>query len=123
MSRILIVEDNKDHRRLLRSILSRLNFDILEAGTTAEAETMLESETIDLLILDHGLPNKLGADWYYQYLQTRTDRRKDIPVLFITVYGMSAEVKKLARERKVVFLPKPLEATDLLDAAKNLLKQ
>ena len=61
--RILIVEDNDDHfaitSRLLRAEAaeSRFHAHTLRAGTIAEAVATLQTETIDVVLLDLGLPD------------------------------------------------------------------
>jgi two-component system OmpR family response regulator len=121
MYRILIVEDNKDHRRLLRDILRDMGNDVIETSTTTEAEGVLEREAIDLIVLDHGLPNIRGGDWYYEYLQMQPDRIRDLPVVLLTVFGMNPEIKDLSREKRVRVIPKPMETKDLIDAVRKLL--
>ena len=122
MNRILIVEDNKDHRRLVGDILRDLGYDVVEASNTTEAEGILEREAIDLIVLDHGLPNTKGGDWYCRYLQRKPGIR-DLPVVLLTVFGMEPEIKRLALEKRVKVIPKPMEARDLIYTVENLLSE
>lgn len=59
--RILLVEDDRDLRALMRRHLSGRGFQIDEAGSVAQARACLDQATPDLLILDISLPD--GTGW------------------------------------------------------------
>jgi len=58
---ILIVEDDPEMRNIYRYSLEKEGFTLTEAANGAQALTLLESQTYDLLILDMLLPN-MGGD-------------------------------------------------------------
>lgn len=55
-SRILIVEDDVDLRRMFRQALTLAGYDAIEAGDGMEALRVLDRELPDAVILDLGLP-------------------------------------------------------------------
>jgi DNA-binding response OmpR family regulator len=57
---ILLVEDERKLRDLVRSYLERAGFAVLSTGSGAEALTLAESASPDLLVLDLGLPDVPG---------------------------------------------------------------
>jgi DNA-binding response OmpR family regulator len=57
---ILLVEDERKLRDLVRSYLERAGFMVLSTGSGAEALSLTESGSPDLLILDLGLPDVPG---------------------------------------------------------------
>jgi DNA-binding response OmpR family regulator len=57
---ILLVEDERKLRDLVRSYLERAGFAVLSTGSGAEALSLAESASPDLLILDLGLPDIAG---------------------------------------------------------------
>jgi DNA-binding response OmpR family regulator len=57
---ILLVEDERKLRDLVRSYLEQAGFAVLSTGSGAEALTLVESASPDLLILDLGLPDVAG---------------------------------------------------------------
>jgi DNA-binding response OmpR family regulator len=59
-STILLVEDERKLRDLVRSYLERAGFMVLSTGSGAEALSLAESGSPDLLILDLGLPDVSG---------------------------------------------------------------
>lgn len=60
--RVLIVEDDRDIRSLLHSVLTVEGFDISTAVSVSEARAMVEHEAPDLILLDLGLPDGRGED-------------------------------------------------------------
>ena len=125
MDRILIVEDDRDHQRLLRDLLGDMGeVEIVAVSNTSEAEKILESEVIDLIILDHWMSDNTGGDWYLHYLHGHKEERiRKLPVLFVTILAMNPEIKRLAREKNVIVIPKPVEFRDLIFSAKKLLQR
>jgi DNA-binding response OmpR family regulator len=59
---ILVVEDERDIRELLRRYLERAGHSVLSAGTGAEALRLLDESRPDLVLLDLGLPDIDGTD-------------------------------------------------------------
>ena len=62
MATVLVVEDERDIRDLLRRYLEREGHAVLTAGTGAEALRLLEDGAPDLVLLDLGLPDIDGFD-------------------------------------------------------------
>jgi DNA-binding response OmpR family regulator len=57
---VLVVEDERKLRDLIRSYLERAGFMVLSTGSGAEAITMADTGAPDLVILDLGLPDVPG---------------------------------------------------------------
>ncbi len=62
MPTVLVVEDERDIRELLRRYLERAGLSVLTTGTGAEAIMLLTSAPPDLVVLDLGLPDVDGTD-------------------------------------------------------------
>ena len=59
---VLVVEDERDIRELLRRYLERADYAVLTSATGAEAIGYLEGGTADLVLLDLGLPDIDGFE-------------------------------------------------------------
>ena len=57
---VLLVEDERKLRELVRSYLERAGFTVLSTGSGAEAITLASAAAPDLVILDLGLPDVSG---------------------------------------------------------------
>ena len=75
--RILLVEDNDDHRTLVRHALDRLRdwyeLRVTEAGTLAAAREVLLSQPIDVGLIDLGLPDSDVSDTLGEILRLDSD--------------------------------------------------
>jgi len=58
--KVLIVEDEKSILKLLRTILTANQYDVIEASTGTEALSLINSHCPDLILLDLGLPDMDG---------------------------------------------------------------
>jgi DNA-binding response OmpR family regulator len=59
--KILLIDDNKDFGRLLKSFLANKDFEVLLAHTLGEGMAILEKERPEYIFLDNGLPD--GSGW------------------------------------------------------------
>lgn len=109
--RILIVEDDSVTAHDIRSALERHGFPILgPAKTREEAEAIVESESVDLAILDVKLDTLDGGIEISRNLQ----ERNEIPSLFVTGYSREAVFSKIDSKLSVGFLRKPFSDEELL---------
>jgi two-component system, OmpR family, response regulator len=86
-SRVLVVEDDADLRRLLGKGLDEEGFIVSVARTGAEALTAAESSQPDLVVIDIGLPDADGRD----VCQALRSRGVEVPVLFLTARDTGAD--------------------------------
>ncbi len=82
MKSILVVDDDKQNRFLIRVFLQRLGYSVLEAEDGLQALRLLKTQRPDLIILDAMMPNMDG----FTALKTiREDpATRDIPVIILT---------------------------------------
>lgn len=88
---ILVVDGVAINRRLIRATLKDSQYRILEALQASDAFRILESESVDLLIVDMMLPELSGPDFCRR---VRAERRTQLlPILMLTsVHGVENEV-------------------------------
>ncbi len=110
---ILVVEDETGIRELVRKILLRERYRVLEAGTAEEALTLSQGQSIDLLITDVMLPGIHGPELARQMQQAAPG----LKTLFIS--GFTGEEKVPAGAR---FLAKPFTLSSLLDKVRAALE-
>lgn len=118
---ILIADPHQINRRLLRSILRSEPYRILEATNHLDAFALLESEKIDLLVLDLMMPD-IGAPEFCRRL--KADRRtRLIPILVITsVQGVENEINGIESGADE-FLFKPLHPAVVRTRIAAMLRQ
>jgi len=117
--RLLIVDDVPDNLFLVRTILEEEGYEIITSSNGQDALKVIESEPIDLVLLDVMMPKMDG------YEVTRRIRgMKDlpfIPILLITAYDRANAVKGLDLGADE-FIRKPIEADELLARVRSLLR-
>jgi DNA-binding response OmpR family regulator len=78
VSTVLVVEDDRDIRDVVRRYLERAGHAVLSTGSGAEASRLLDDAAVDLVVLDLGLPDVDGLD---VLRQARAGRRTPVVVL------------------------------------------
>jgi putative two-component system response regulator len=106
---ILIVDDIDLNRRLLRAILKTARYKILDAKRPSEAVSLMESQRVDLVVVDLVMPEMSGPDFCRML---KSDRKTQlIPILMTTsVQGSENEVAGIESGADE-FLIKPLQPT------------
>ena len=61
--KILVVEDEANIRSFVQTVLEANGYQVLTAGTCAQAQLMFSSHLPDLVVLDLGLPDRDGQDF------------------------------------------------------------
>ena len=114
--RVLIVDDDTPVRMLVRSVLQRSGYTVLEAQNGGEAVLLAEEHpgAIDLLITDVVLPRMSGP----QLAERQRRARPELKVLFMSGY---AEHALHGREAEAHVLDKPFNAAALLVKVRSVL--
>jgi len=103
---VLIVDSEDINRRLMRGILKTSPYRILECARASDAVRLMESETIDLIIVDLVLP-EIGGPAFCRLVKANR-RTQLVPVLMLTsVHGIENEIEGLTSGADE-FLLKPL---------------
>lgn len=79
-TKILIVDDAQQVRRVLRTALSSEGYTIFEAGTGEEALNVFRSSPPDAVLLDVNMPGMSGLETCKEIRRT-----SDVPILMLTV--------------------------------------
>lgn len=90
LSRVLIVDDQPDARRLIRRVLdARGRYKIDEAGTGQQALEIVDQKPPDLIVLDLMMPEMDGFSLLEKFKSRRHTR--DVPVIVVTAKELSSE--------------------------------
>jgi len=116
---ILIVEDDTTIARFVELELQHSGFKVLRAGEGPTAIELLESNDVDLVILDLMLPGIDGID------VARHIRKKDasVPILMLTARSETRDVVAGFEAGADDYLRKPFEVPELLSRVRALLKR
>ena len=119
MSRILIVEDNRDYSATLASNLEREGYDVAVASTGTAGLSEAKTFRPDLIVLDLMLPAMNG----YSVLQRLRDEGRETPVLIMTARGTEEEKLRGFDLGADDYLVKPCGLREFLARVRALLKR
>src|SRR5512143_7961 len=109
---VLVVDDVGDLRRLITIALRRAGFEVVEAASGEAAMEVLASRSIDVLVLDMGLPAMSGTD-VVRALRARPETLT-LPILLMTGSGTSQSVIEGLDAGADDFLAKPVRLDELV---------
>jgi CheY-like chemotaxis protein len=117
MTRVLIVDDSKMSRKIMRRVIpARPDYELVEADSGKRALEMVAAEPFDVMFLDLTMPELDG----YQVLEALRDVPNRPRVVVV-----SGDVQKLGQERVKrlgawSFLCKPVQAELVTGALKEM---
>lgn len=106
---ILVIDDEKQILRALRTILSQQNYQVTTTGTGEEGLALATAVQPDIIILDLGLPDMTGVE-VCQQLREWTD----IPVIVLSAHDSEAEKVAALDAGADDYLTKPFGVDELL---------
>lgn len=115
--RLLIVEDDKDYRKILRHLFSTNGYSVSEAGNGAEGLKAARVQPPDLALLDFEMPGMNGYELLQELRSTEETRR--LPVIFLTGAARRRHLRELGLD-VARFLDKPIANADLLTAVAKI---
>jgi len=115
--KILIVDDDPDHRQGLNLRLRANHFETVLASDAAQAVSTARKDRPDLVLLDLRLP---GDDGFVVMEQFRASAElRVIPVIVITILNSARD--RALEAGAVAFFQKPADNTELLAAIRRVL--
>jgi two-component system KDP operon response regulator KdpE len=107
--RILIVDDEPQIRRFLRTSLSAHGYRVIEASSGREAVTLTTTERPELVLLDLGLPDIDGLGVIRRLREWST-----VPIIVVSVRGQEGEKIEALDSGADDFITKPFGMGELL---------
>ncbi len=111
--RILLVDDNRINRRVARLMLEASASSIVEAENGRQALDLLESEPVDLVLLDVHMPVMDGIETL-QHIRGRAISWSRIPIIAVTADAMAGDREKLLALGMNGYLSKPIDKNELI---------
>ena len=117
---VLLVEDEEPLRRVLRDLLEREGFTVVEAADGVEALDEVDRSAPDVLVLDLNLP-RLDGYGVLSHLRARPSTAK-LPVIVLTAKGDEENEVRVFENGANDFLTKPFRPRALSARLRALLK-
>ena len=117
-SHILVVDDDKGIRELVKEYLDQKNFITSTAKDAYDAKEKTKFIKFDLIILDIMMPGKTGLDFLKE-----NKNSLDTPVILLTAKGETADRIEGLETGADDYLAKPFEPRELILRIKNILNK
>jgi twitching motility two-component system response regulator PilH len=119
MSLIMIVDDSPTEVHIMKTALEKHGFQTLSAANGDECLTLAREVKPDLIFMDVVMPGLNG----FQATRTlsRDPKTKSIPIVMVTTKGQETDRIWGMRQGAVDYLVKPVDASDLVAKANEVL--
>ncbi len=123
MKKILIVDDEKEIRELIKEKLTQNKYSVMTASSAQEGIIIAKTSQPDLILLDIAMPE---MDGYLTCEKLKQDSKtRDIPVLLLT--GKDLESKSVMERCNDVgacdYISKMTSLKELLEKVKEIIKE
>ena len=119
MFHILVVDDDKNTRKLIEAVLRRENFTVSTSENGKDALEKLDGEHIDLVVLDVMMPEMDG----YEFTKTLRESENDIPILMVSAKQLPTDKHKGFLVGTDDYITKPIDEEEMLLRIKALLRR
>ena len=119
MFQILVVDDDRNTRLLLKAVLQAENYTVFTAENGEDALEVMDKEHIDLVVLDVMMPKMDGLEF------TRILRQTDnnLPILMVSARQMPADKRQGFLVGTDDYITKPIDEVEMLLRIKALLRR
>ena len=116
---ILIVEDEPRNLKLLRDLLQRFGYEILEALDGEQGVKLAGDKIPDLILMDIMMPKMDGLE-ATRIIKADT-KTKHIPIIALTSYAMKGDREKTVEAGCDGYIAKPIDIKEVLSAIEHYL--
>jgi CheY-like chemotaxis protein len=118
---VLIVDDEPDARTLVSRIVEERGARAVTAQSGEEAFRLLNTELIDILVTDIGMPDYDGYKFIQQIRVSEPKRVRNIPAIALTAYARAEDRQRALLAGYQMHLAKPVEPRELIAGIASLL--
>lgn len=117
-TKILIVDDESDIRKIVRLLLERRGHLVIEATNGCDAVTLVREQSPDLIVMDIMMPKMSGIDAVKTIREFST-----APIIFLTARSLDADKESAYLSGGDDYLEKPFSSTELILKIEAMLRR
>jgi len=118
---ILYVEDNEVNRKIVRDLLRRTSYRLIEAHDGEAGVALAHEQRPDLILMDVQLPKLSGIDAMRALRQAPGTAQT--PIIAITSFALSGDEQRAKDAGATAYLAKPYSPRNLLDMIRRLVPE
>ncbi len=122
IEKILVVDDNQDIRDLVVHILSADGFHVYTASNGEDALAILNSNPVNLVLLDVMMPGKSGLEVLAEIRSGSNRSLRDIPVMMITAKSSTEDIDAALAIGASSYIVKPFRGTTIREKVRSILE-
>lgn len=119
MLNILVVDDDRNTRMLLKAVLISENYTVFTAENGEDALLVMDRQHIDLVVLDIMMPKIDG----YEFTSILRQTDNNLPILMVSAKQLPADKKKGFLVGTDDYMTKPIDEEEMLLRIKALLRR
>lgn len=119
MFNILVVEDDKNLRKLMTTYLKKNDYNVFEAFNGTQALDIMDTEYIDLIISDIMMPEMNG----YEFVKSLRECKYEMPILLVTAKSAIEDKKEGFLLGADDYMVKPINMEEMILRVQVLLKR
>ena len=119
MFQILVVDDDKNTRMLLKAVLQAENYTVFTAENGEDALMVMDKEHIDLVVLDIMMPKMDG----YTFTKLLRENNNNLPILMVSAKQLPTDKQKGFLVGTDDYMTKPIDEVEMLLRIKALLRR
>ena len=119
MFQILVVDDDRNSRLLLRAVLQAENYTVFTAENGEDALEVMDREHIDLVVLDVMMPKMDG----YEFTRILRQTDNNLRILMVSARQMPADKRQGFLVGTDDYITKPIDEVEMLLRIKALLRR
>ena len=119
MFQIMVVDDDRNTRTLLKAVLEAENYTVFTAENGVDALDVMDAHHIDLEVLDIMMPKMDG----YQFTRTLRESNNNLPILMVSARQLPSDKKHGFLVGTDDYMTKPIDEEEMLWRIKALLRR
>lgn len=119
MFHVLVVDDDKNTRLLLRAVLEGEHYTVFTAENGREAMDIMDREHVDLVVLDIMMPEMDG----YRFTEILRENQSTLPILMVSAKQLPEDKRRGFLVGTDDYMTKPIDEDEMLLRIKALLRR